>query len=184
MGYDHKLYQVELQLMSDDEQQLRLLTDQIREEATGDNGWRRLCKLLLKIGQFIKAEELCDALLENESDDTEKAYYYVCLGYVQDHKGDYAKAIWYYEKALEIEQNTLPSNHPSLTISYGNIGLVYNNMGEYSKALSFCEKALEIFHETLPSNHPSLATSYNNIGLVYDNMGEYSKAISFCEKAL
>ncbi|CAF0915691.1 unnamed protein product [Adineta steineri] len=184
MGYDHKLYQVELQIMSDDEQQLRLLTDQIREEATGDNGWRRLCKLLLKIGQFIKAEELCDALLENESDDTEKAYYYVCLGYVQDHKGDYAKAIWYYEKALEIEQNTLPSNHPSLTISYNNIGSLYDKIRKYSKALSSHEKALEIYQKTLPSNHPSLATSYGNIGLVYNNMEEYSKALSFHEKAL
>ena len=36
---------------------------------------------------------------------------------------EYSKALSYYEKALEIEQKTLPSNHPYLAISYNNIGI-------------------------------------------------------------
>ncbi|CAF0957438.1 unnamed protein product [Adineta steineri] len=181
---ENQLYQVELELTSDDDQQLRLLTDRIREEAGGSTGWQRLGKLLLNIGQFNKAEELYNVLLEQTSDDGEKAHYYVCLGYVKNHQGDYEKAIWYYEQGLEIQQKTLRLNHPDLATSYDNIGLVYGNMGEYSKALSSHEKALEIREKTLPSNHPDLATSYNNIGSVYDNMGENSKALSYHEKAL
>ncbi|CAF0790975.1 unnamed protein product [Adineta steineri] len=181
---ENQLYQVELDLTSDDDQQLRLLTDRIREEAGGSTGWQRLGKLLLNIGQFNKAEELYNVLLEQTSDDGEKAHYYVCLGYVKNHQADYEKAIWYYEQGLEIQQKTLPSNHPDLATSYDNIGLVYGNMGEYSKALSSHEKALEIREKTLPANHPDLATSYNNIGSVYDNMGENSKALSYHEKAL
>ncbi|CAF1456000.1 unnamed protein product [Adineta steineri] len=184
MDSKNQLYQVELELTSDDDQQLRSLTDRIREEAGGNTGWQRLGKLLLTTGKFDKAEELYNVLLEQTSDENEKAFYYNQLGYVKDDQGDYEKAIWYYEKALEICQKTLPSNHPSLATSYNNIGLVYKNMGEYSKALSYYEKALEIQHKTFPSNHPSLATSYNNIGSVYDNMGEYSKALSYYEKAL
>ncbi|CAF1443899.1 unnamed protein product [Adineta steineri] len=179
----NQLYQVELELTSDDDQQLRSLTDRIREEA-GGTGWQRLGSLLLKSGQFNKAEELYNVLLEQTSDEGEKAVYYGCLGYVKDDQGDYEKAIWYYEQGLEIQQRTLPSNHPSLATSYNNIGLVYSNMGEYSKALSCYEKDLEICQKTLPSNHPLLAISYNNIGGVYDNMGEYSKALSYYEKAL
>ncbi|CAF4139087.1 unnamed protein product, partial [Adineta steineri] len=163
MDNKNELYQVELELTSDDDQQLRLLTDRIREEAGGSTGWQKLGKLLLKIGQFNKAEELYNVLLEQTSDEGEKAIYYGCLGYVKDDQGDYEKAIWYYEKGLEIEQKTLPSNHPSLATSYNNIGNVYDNMGEYEKALSYYEKALEIDQITLPSNHPDLATSYNNI---------------------
>ncbi|CAF1107363.1 unnamed protein product [Adineta steineri] len=184
MDNKNQLYQVELELTSDDDQQLRSLTDRIREEADGSTGWQRLGKLLLAIGQFNKAEELYNVLFEQTTDENEKASCYNQLGAVHWNQGDYEKAIWYYEQGLEIEQKTLPSNHPSLATSYNNIGKVYDNMGEYSKALSFYAKALKIRQNTLASDHPDFAQSYNNIGLVYYNMGEYSKALSFYEKAL
>ncbi|CAF1564657.1 unnamed protein product, partial [Adineta steineri] len=177
------LYQVELQLTSDDDQQLRVLTDQIREKAVG-TGWQRLGDLLLKIGQFNKAEELYNILFEQTLDECEKGQYYIILGYIHSNQGAYKKAIWHYEHGLETLEKTLPSNHPSLAIPYNNIGSVYSKMGEYSKALSCFGKALEIREKTLPSNHPSLAGSYNNIGNVHDSMGEYSTALSFYEKAL
>ncbi|CAF0816398.1 unnamed protein product [Adineta steineri] len=183
MDNKNQLYQVELQLTSDDDEQLRLLTDRIREEAGSGTGWQRLGNLLLKIDQFNKAEELYKVLLEQTSDENEKQHYYNQLGYVKDEQGDYEKAIWYYEQALEIDQKTLSSTQFSLATPYNNIGFVYDNMGEYSKALSYHEKALEIQQNTLPSNHSSLARSYNNIGAVYDSMGEYLKALSFYEKA-
>ncbi|CAF0716671.1 unnamed protein product [Adineta steineri] len=179
----NQLYQVELQLTSDDDPQLRLLTDRIREEA-GGTGWHRLSELLLTIGQFKKAEEFYNVLLEQTSDESEKALYYNQLGHIYDNQSDYQKAIWHYDKALEIYQKTLPSKHPSFAVLHNNIGLVYNKLGEYSKALSLYKKALEIQQKTLPPNNPHLVASYNNIGLVYMNMGEYSKALSFYEKAL
>ncbi|CAF1340898.1 unnamed protein product [Adineta steineri] len=184
MDNKNQLYQVELQLTTDDDQQLRLLTDRIRKETDGNTGWERLGKLLLKIGQFNKAEELYNVLLEQTSNEVEKALYYNQLGIIETEQGDYEKAIWYYEQGLQIRKKTLPSNHPDLATSYNNIGNVYNHMGEYSKALSYYEKALEIRQKTLPPNHPDLATSYNNIGLVYYNMGECSKSLSCHEKAL
>ncbi|CAF1188309.1 unnamed protein product [Adineta ricciae] len=185
MGDKNKLYhEVQLQLTADDDPQLRVLTDRIESEVRGSTGWERLGNLLLILGQLDKAEELYTVLLEQTSDENDRALYYHQLGCLKYSQGDYKMAIEYYEKTLEINEKTLPSNHPDLATSYGSIGLVYKHMGEYSKALSFYEKALEIFQKTLPSNHPSLATSYNSIGGVYDNMGEYSKALSFCEKAL
>ncbi|CAF1648639.1 unnamed protein product [Adineta ricciae] len=185
MGDKNKLYhEVQLQLTADDDPELRVLTDRIESEVQGSTGWKRLGKLLLKLGQLDKAEELYTVLLEQTSDNNDRAHYYHCLGYLKDGQGDYKMAIEYYEKALEIDKKALPSNHPDLAQSYNNIGAVYYNMAEYSKALSFYEKALGIREKTLPSNHPDLATSYNCIGTVYTNMGEYSKALSFYEKAL
>ncbi|CAF0851699.1 unnamed protein product [Adineta steineri] len=183
MDNNNQLYEVELQLTSDDDQQLHILTDWIRED-TDSTGWNRLGLLLFKIGQFNKAEELYTVLLEQTSDEGKKATYYNQLGYTKDQKGDYENAIWYHEQALEILQKNLPSNHHALADSYNNIGLVYTKTGEYSKALSFYENALEIRQKTFPSNHPDLADSYNNIGMVYANMGEYSKALSFYEQGL
>jgi hypothetical protein len=48
---NNRLYQVELTLTADDDQQLRILTDQIREETPGETGWKRLGQLLLKLSQ-------------------------------------------------------------------------------------------------------------------------------------
>ncbi|CAF1675610.1 unnamed protein product [Adineta ricciae] len=185
VGDKSKLYhEVQLQLTADDDPQLRVLTDRIESEVQGSTGWERLGHLLLKLGQLDKAEELYTVLLEQASDNNDRAHYYHQLGCLKYSQGDYKMAIEYYEKVLEIQEKTLPSNHPDLATSYNNIGAVYMSMGEYSKALSFYEKTLEIFQKTLPSNHPSLATSYSCIGLVYYNMGEYSKALSFYEKTL
>jgi tetratricopeptide (TPR) repeat protein len=178
------LYQVDLKLTADDDQQLRTFTERIREEVEGVTGWQRLGDLLVTIDHFDKAEELYNVLLEQTSNEDEKALYYHQLGYLKEDQGDYEKGIDYYEKALEIDQKTLPPNHPLLATSYNNIGKMYRYMGEYSKALSFYEKALEIHQKTLPPNQNDLATSYNNIGKVYYTMGEYSKALSFFEKAL
>ncbi|CAF1145171.1 unnamed protein product [Adineta steineri] len=182
MENNTELYQVELQLTSDDDEQLRLLTDRIREEVDG-TGWRKLGDLLIKIGQINKAEELYNILLKQTSNKGEKPYYFNQLGTVKDAQGDYEKAIWYYDKVLKILQKRLPSNDPNFATLYNNIGSVYSKMEEHSKAMSFYEKVLEIYQKTLPSNHPDLATSYDNIAVMYSNMGDYSKALSYSERA-
>ncbi|CAF3958090.1 unnamed protein product, partial [Adineta steineri] len=164
MGNKNQLYQVELQLTSDDDQQLQLLTNRIHEETDG-TGWQRLGKLLIKTGRLDKAEELYNVLLEQTSDESEKAFYYSQLGNVHYNQGNYEKAIWYYEQGLEICKKTLSSNHLLLATLYNNIGSTYNKMKEYAKALSYHEKALELRQKILPLNHPDLARSYDSLGL-------------------
>ncbi|CAF1224881.1 unnamed protein product [Adineta steineri] len=184
MNNNHQLYQVELQLTADDDEQLRQLTKYISKEARGDTGWERLGSLLLATGHFDKAEELYKVLLEQTLNDDDKVHYYNKLGSVKTNQGDYGEAIKYYKQAFKTKQKSLPVNHPSLAVFYSNIGVVFMNMGEYTKALLFYEKALGMEEKSLPADHSSFASSYNNIGDVYRLMGEYSKALSFFEKAL
>ncbi len=80
-----------------------------------ETGWQRLGLPLAKIGQFDKAEELYNVLLEQTFD--EEALYYNQLGYIQNYQGEYEKPIEYHKKALEIFKKTLSSNHPSLSAS-------------------------------------------------------------------
>ncbi|CAF2665158.1 unnamed protein product [Rotaria sp. Silwood2] len=178
------LYEVELKLTSDDDQKLRQLTDRIHKEVSGSTGWDQLGQLLLKIGQFDKAEELYTALLEQTLNDNEKAHVYHMLGMLKTCQGQYREAASFYEKSLEIYRKTLPEDDPSLATTYNNIGLVYNEMGDRSQALQFYEKAHKIYEEALPPDDPEFANSYNNIGGVYKDMGDYSKALEFYEKAL
>ncbi|CAF4169998.1 unnamed protein product, partial [Adineta steineri] len=153
MDNKNQLYQVELQLTPDDDQQLQLLTNRIHEETDG-TGWQRLGKLLIKTGRFDTAEELYNVLLEQTSDESEKAFYYSQLGNVHRSQGNYEKAIWNYEQGLGICEIIVPSNHSLLATLHGNIGSAYNKMDEYAKALSYHEKALELRQKILPLNHP------------------------------
>jgi tetratricopeptide (TPR) repeat protein len=178
-----RLWQVNLILTSDDDPQLRALTKSMQKETEGSTGWFRLGRLLMKVAQFDKAQQVFDIILNHTTDEREKGEIYYYLGWIKTDQGKYTEAFSYYEKALEIQQKTLPTNHLKLA-TYNNIGEVYRNMGEYSKALSYYEKSLEIKQKTLPANHPLLATPYNNIGLVYHRMSEYSKALSYYECAL
>ncbi|CAF0950346.1 unnamed protein product [Adineta steineri] len=185
MGGNNRLYQVNLTLTNDNDQDLRTLTDCIRQETFPDStGWHRIGLLLIKMGQFIKAQEVFEILLHQTTNESDKAPIYYQLGWVKDNQGEYQEALLSHEKALIIRQQLLPSNHPDLGDSYNRIGNVYNSMRDYPKALSYYEKALVIRQQSLPSNHPELGSSYYNIGNVYDSMGDYPKALSYYEKAL
>jgi tetratricopeptide (TPR) repeat protein len=184
MGENNRLYQVNLTLTNDNDEDLCALTDRIGEEMEGSTGWDRLGWLLLKMRQSEKAEQVYQILLGQTKDKIEKATCYHRLGWAKDDQGEYKEALALYEKSLAIREQSLPPTHPDLAKSYMNIGTVYGEMGEYSKELSYHEKALAIKQQSLPPNHPYLASSYINIGSVYYSMGEYSKALSFYEKAL
>jgi tetratricopeptide (TPR) repeat protein len=87
----------------------------------------------------------------------------------------YSEALPFYEKVLEITENSS---------CYDKTARIYENMEEYSKALLFYEKTLRIVEKTVPPNHANLAACYSNIGGVYYQMEEYSKALSQFEYAL
>ncbi|CAF1359751.1 unnamed protein product [Adineta steineri] len=185
MGENNHLYKVSLILTSDNDQDLRILTDRIRQETfPNSRGWFRLGQLLFKMGQFNRAQEVYEFLLHQTMDESGKAPINNQLGRIQYSQGKYQEALTYYEKSLAIYQKILPFNHPDLAWPYNNIGVVYGGMGDYPKALSNYEKALEIRQQSLPSNHPDLGSSYHNIGAVYYCMSDYPKALSNYEKAL
>jgi tetratricopeptide (TPR) repeat protein len=181
---NNSLYQVELKLTVDNDQQLRDLTDRISKEATGPTDWSRFGNVLVRIGQFDKAEELYNALLEQTSDENEKVFYYDRLGHVKDNQGDYETAVSFYEKALEISQKTCPSNYFLLATINKNIGWMYTKMGEHSKAFSFHVEALDIFQNTVSPDHSNIIIFYDNIAATYYKAREFSIALSFYLKLL
>ncbi|CAF0715213.1 unnamed protein product [Adineta steineri] len=182
---NNHLYEVNLTLINDNDQDYRTLTDRIKQESFPDSkGQYRLGLLLTKMGQFNKAQEVYEVLLYQTTNDNDKGPIYHQLGSIKRNQGEYQEALTYYEKSLDIDQKILHSNHPDLASSYVGIGIVYDSMGNYQRALFYYEKALEIQQQTLPPNHPDLASSYGSIGLVHCNMGDYPKALSSHEKAL
>ncbi|CAF1586057.1 unnamed protein product, partial [Adineta steineri] len=185
MGENNRLYEVSLTFTADNDPELNRLTDYVRKESfPNGEGWYRLGKVLFAMGQFDKAEDIQQVLLDQATDDRDKADNSHQLGVIKYDQGKYKEALTFYEKSLAIYQKIFPSNHRSLATSYNNIGEVHRNMGNYAKALSSHEKALDIRRQSLPPNDLHLAYSYNNIGNVHDNMGNYAKALSSYKKAL
>ncbi|CAF0750143.1 unnamed protein product [Adineta steineri] len=185
MGENNRLYEVHLVLTTDNDPELSRLNDYIRKESFPNNeGWYRLGSVLYKIGQFDKAEDIYQVLLDQAKDDKNRAHIYSQLGSIKKDQGKYGEALTFHKQSLAICQKTLSPNHPDLAMSYNNIGIVHYNMGDYPKALSYYEKAIAIRQQSFHPNHPDLAASYNNIGEVHRNMGNYAKALSSHEKAL
>jgi tetratricopeptide (TPR) repeat protein len=177
-------WQVELTLTDDNDKQLSVLTEKIREETEKKIGWPRLGNLLIRLGSFDAAEEVYRILLNLTVNDIEKAYLYHQIGVIKTNQCHYTEAISFYKKSLHIYKENLTSYHPLLAKCYKSIALVCNNMKEYSDALFLQHEALEIEEYILPPTHHSLAISYSNIGLILFNMKEYSKALLFYEKTL
>ncbi|CAF1552962.1 unnamed protein product, partial [Adineta steineri] len=185
MDGNNHLYQVNLTLTNDNDEDLRTLTDRIRQETFPNlTGWYRLGELLIKMGQFTKVQEIYEVLLNQTTNESEKAGIYYQLGCIKFNQGEYQEALSSHKAALTIRQQLFPSNHLYLGDSYHRIGIVYYSMGDYPKALIYYEKALAIRLQSFPSNHPDLSHSYSNIGGVHHKMGDYSKALSYYEKAL
>jgi len=90
----------------------------------------------------------------------------------------HAEAIRFYQKALDIQQQSLSPYHPDLGMSYNNIGLVYENMKNYSEARFFYEHAVEIGQKSLTSDHPHLQTYGKNLERVKKTCNDIYNIIS------
>ena len=106
------------------------------------------------------------------------------LGLVWDSKGNYDKAIDYYEKALQINMKALGENHIEVATNYNNLGSAWQSKGDYDKAIDYFEKALQIDLNAFGGQHPKVATRFNNLGSAWYSKGKYNKAIDYYEKAL
>ncbi len=106
------------------------------------------------------------------------------LGTTAYERGDYDKAIAYFEKALASDRNTLGENHPNVAENYTNLGLAWLAKENYGKAIEFYEKALKVDIRAFGENHPKVAIDQNSLGFVLYRSGNYDKAISYYEKAL
>jgi two-component sensor histidine kinase/Tfp pilus assembly protein PilF len=105
---------------------------------------------------------------------------YANMGSCFIKKGEYEKALGYFDQALMIDEDlgdkTAQANH------LGSIGLVYKEQADYVTALEFFYKALKICEQI--GDLAGKAQNLNNLGNVYSNLGENKKALNFYTRAL
>jgi tetratricopeptide (TPR) repeat protein len=180
---DDRIWNVDLTLTSDSDQQMNRLLERMRKEIEGSTPLYRLGALMIKLDQLNQAEEVYKTLFAHTTDQLEKGNLFYQLGQIKYNQGHNDEAISNYEEALKIYSETLPSDHPNIATIYNNIGLVYDSKNDYSQALASYQKAQQIYESKLDSNHPILANCYNNIASAYDNLKNYKQALTFYDKS-
>jgi tetratricopeptide (TPR) repeat protein len=184
------LWQVNLTQTRNNAHQLCALTKRLRDEVKGFTGWDEFGRILIKLGQLKKAQEVYMAMLQKTSNDYDKANIYNQLGCIKDIQGENAESITFYKKSLEIIEENGPKDYSdtsyyfNLASSYNNIGVLYDRMGEYSDALLYHKKAFELRQKICHPLHPDQAGSYTNLGLSYKKMKDDSNALSSLQQAL
>ncbi|MDO8998715.1 MAG: tetratricopeptide repeat protein [Bacteroidota bacterium] len=95
-------------------------------------------------------------------------------------KGDYVKAIDYYQKSLNLGESKKIDE--AVLVALGNIGAIYITIGQNNKALEYQLKSLAIAEKI--DNTNKLASIYNNLSLLYNNFLDFNKSLEYGNKSL
>jgi len=102
------------------------------------------------------------------------------IGIVYLTQGELDKALEYFEKALELNEEL--GRKEGIANQLGNIGIVYQGKGELDNALEYFEEALKVDKDL--GNKEGIAADLGNIGNVHQIKGELDKALEYYGKAL
>ena len=102
------------------------------------------------------------------------------MGIFCKDKGEWDKALEFYERSLKIDQEL--GDKQGISNSYNNLGILYKDKGEWDKALECYEKSLEMNEEL--GDEQGISSSYGNLGILYKDKGEWDKALECYEKSL
>lgn len=88
-------------------------------------------------------------------------------------------AVTDYEKALELQINYLPSDHPYIGRTYFNIGSCCCILKQHQEGLKYLEKSLDIRLKSLPLTHIAICESLNMIAAVHEEIGNNKLALEY-----
>lgn len=101
-----------------------------------------------------------------------------------EKQASYQQALPLFQRALEIREQVLGSEHSAVAHSLNNLAAFYNSMGNYQQALPLYQRALAIQEQVLGPVHLDAATSLNNLALLYKTTGDYEQALPLYQRAL
>jgi tetratricopeptide (TPR) repeat protein len=180
------IWNVQLMLYSDNDNQLQLLFKHMRNElGNGKINLLTLGHVLHQMGKLDDAEKCVCSLLTRLSDDhPDIGNVYHVLGMVTNSKGDYESSLKWYNKAFEVWSRTLESYHPTIASIHISIGNVYQEKDDFVQALEAYERALIIFMKAFGEDHLDVATCFNNISIIHQKNEKYSEALGYHQKVL
>lgn len=107
-----------------------------------------------------------------------------CIGGCYEHKGNYKKAIKFYNQALEIHNKCADPNHLIQCLMLIALGNIYRLEHKYDEALNEFHRALDIRTRTLPEYHSDIADCLFLIGRTLGDMDNPSASVLYLMRAL
>jgi tetratricopeptide (TPR) repeat protein/predicted Ser/Thr protein kinase len=106
------------------------------------------------------------------------------LGTLHRARGEVREALDHHERALQLYEQALGPEHPSVAGSLNNLANVQHDLGHYAEAVDLLQRALAIDVATLGPEHPAVASTLNNLGVMQHRRGEYDSALAYHTQAL
>jgi tetratricopeptide (TPR) repeat protein len=82
-------------------------------------------------------------------------------------QAQYDRAVVVAKKALDVAEQTMGPNHPSVARSLNNLAEVYRAQGQYAQAEPLYQRSLAIREKALGTNHPDVVASLQNLAALY-----------------
>lgn len=101
------------------------------------------------------------------------------MGSLNYMEGKYEEAIFFYQQAFQIDQET--GSIPRQSSSLNNLGRIYVDWGKYETGLDYYFRSVALLDTA--ADRPTLSVRYNNIGMVNQLMGRHREAIRWIERA-
>ena len=98
--------------------------------------------------------------------------------------GQYARAMEYARRALDLGRTAFPADHPGLAVLWSNLGSLCGDAGEYELEMEYHREALRIRQAALPPDHPDLAASYCCLGTACGDRGDPRGELQYQQEAL
>ena len=117
---------------------------------------------------------------ESSNVDTGAATDFDDIGLEYEKKGQYEKALSYYNRSLVIYGEL--ADKKGLARIHNKIGTLLSNMQRFDEALQHYEKALEI-HRAI-EDHFNMARDSTSIGLIYEQRSEHEDSLKWYNEAL
>lgn len=172
------------QALSYYEKALVLMADSVPETAM--KTYNNKSAIYTYRNQFGQAEECLDkaiALAEQYKDKRTLTICYNNKGTLRDSQGKEKEALPYYEKALALEREIYPENHPSIANTLSNISSTYQNLECPKEALDYTIQSLKMYQKIYGESHPHIAQGYEDVATFLLEAGHYDKALSYAKKS-
>jgi tetratricopeptide (TPR) repeat protein len=123
-----ELFEVNLTLTGDQDEQLQTLTHHMGKEVSGSTGWGKLARVLFMAAAYEKALEIYTKLLKHATDQQDTSLYCHQLGTTRDVLEGHTDALEYTDKSLQINKKSLPPDHPDTVELRENIDFVHKKL--------------------------------------------------------
>ena len=96
----------------------------------------------------------------------EQALGYAAIGSIFFHLEQYAVALSFYEKALDVREQTLGDLHMDTALLFNNIACCYDMLNRVTEAVESFQKAKDVFTYEYGLAHPRTSTALRNLSRI------------------